>query len=77
MRVTPRMVSLAIMGAVGLIAVLNLFTDFEYVRQPERLAVSSEAEWAAALAIMTALVLVYLSILRILASMYGGGGRRA
>jgi uncharacterized YccA/Bax inhibitor family protein len=108
-RVTPRMVSLAIMGGVGLIAVfilsllglslpgvndvgtaglvfgilmlgiavLNLFTDFEYVRQSERLAVSSEAEWAAALAIMTALVLVYLSILRILASMYGGGGRRA
>jgi uncharacterized YccA/Bax inhibitor family protein len=107
-RVTPRMVSLAMMGALGLtavfvlsllglslpgvdsfgtfglvfglamlaIAIVNLFTDFEYVRQSERLAVSSEAEWAAALALMTALVLVYLSILRILASMYGGGGRR-
>jgi uncharacterized YccA/Bax inhibitor family protein len=107
-RVTPRMVSLAAMGALGLvavfilsllglslpgvnsfgtfgllfgilmlgIAVLNLFTDFEYVRQSERLQVSSDGEWAAALAMMTALVLVYLSILRILASMYGGGGRR-
>jgi uncharacterized YccA/Bax inhibitor family protein len=106
-RVTPRLVSLAAIGAVGLmavfilsllglslpgvndfggagiifgililgVAVLNLFTDFEYVRQSERLQVSSEAEWAAALAMMTALVLVYLSILRILGSMYGGGRR--
>ncbi|MCL2394699.1 MAG: Bax inhibitor-1/YccA family protein [Acidimicrobiaceae bacterium] len=107
-RVTPRMVSFALMGAIALcavfvlsllglslpgvnsfgtggvifglimlaIAMANLFTDFEYVRQSERLQVSSEAEWAAALAMMTALVLVYLSILRIVASMYGGGGRR-
>lgn len=59
------------------IAMANLFTDFEYVRRSEQLQVSSEAEWAAALAIMTALVLVYLSILRIVAAMYGGGGRRS
>ncbi|MBO0693718.1 MAG: Bax inhibitor-1/YccA family protein, partial [Acidimicrobiaceae bacterium] len=103
-RVTHRMASFALMGAIALaavfvlsllglslpgvnsfgtggvifglimlaIAMANLFTDFEYVRQSERLQVSSEAEWAAALAIMTALVLVYLSILRIAASMYGG-----
>ena len=107
-KVTPRMMSLALMGAVGLIAVsalsliglsipgvnsfgtfglifgvvalavavLNLFTDFEWVARSETLGVSAEGEWAAAFAMMTALVLVYISILRILGAAYGGGGRR-
>lgn len=106
-RVTPRMLSLAYMGAIGIIAVgvlsffisvpgfvsfgpigvvigiiclavavLNLFADFEYVNRSESLGVSSDAEWAAAFAMLTALVLVYLSMLRILASFAGGGGRR-
>jgi uncharacterized YccA/Bax inhibitor family protein len=102
-RVTPRMMSLAFMGALGImavgalsllglslpgvnsfgtfglvfgivalaIAVLNLFTDFAYITQAEQQQLSAEAEWAAAFAIMTALVLVYVSILRILASAYG------
>lgn len=106
-RVTPRMVSFAMIGAFGImavfflsllgltlpgvngvgplaiifalailaIAVANLFTDFAFVTQSERLSVSSEAEWAAALAMMTALVLVYLSMLRLLAALYGGGRR--
>jgi uncharacterized YccA/Bax inhibitor family protein len=67
-------------GTVGLIfgalclgvAVLSLFTDFEYVRRSEMLGVSAEGEWAAAFAMLTAMVLVYLSMLRILASAYGG-----
>jgi uncharacterized YccA/Bax inhibitor family protein len=107
-RVTHRMVAMASMGAVGLlaavvlslfipghlgfssfgpwgiiigvvclgIAVLNLFTDFDYVHRSEQMGVSADAEWAAAFAMLTALVLVYLSILRILASFYGGGGGR-
>jgi uncharacterized YccA/Bax inhibitor family protein len=109
-RVTPRMVSLAIMGAVGImvvsvlslalsvfdlpnvsglgpigliigvvflgVAILNLFTDFQWVDRSEQMGDSADAEWAAAFAILTALVLVYLSILRILAVLYGGGGRR-
>lgn len=109
-RVTPRMVSMAIMGAMGImvvsllslvlglfrvnglngfgplgliigvvclgVAVLNLFTDFHYADQGEAMGLPAEAEWAAAFAIFSALVLVYLSILRILASLYGGGGRR-
>jgi uncharacterized YccA/Bax inhibitor family protein len=54
------------------VAVLNLFTDFDYVRRSETLGVSAEGEWAAAFAMLTALVLVYLSMLRILASFYGG-----
>jgi uncharacterized YccA/Bax inhibitor family protein len=58
------------------VAVLNLFTDFEYVGRSEALALPAEAEWAAALAMLTALVLVYLSMLRIIASLSGGGGRR-
>jgi uncharacterized YccA/Bax inhibitor family protein len=32
----------------------------------------ADAEWSAAFAMMTALVLVYISMLRILASAYGG-----
>jgi uncharacterized YccA/Bax inhibitor family protein len=102
-RVTPRMVSMALIGAVGVtatavlsifvtipgistfgswgivigviclgVAVLNLFTDFDYVYRAEHLGVSADGEWAAAFAIFTALVLVYLSILRILASVLGG-----
>lgn len=108
-RVTPRMVSLAFMGALGLlavgvlsllglaipgsasfgpiglifgvvglvVAVLNLFTDFEWVNRSEAMGLSAEGEWAAAFAMMTALVLVYISILRIVAVMYGGGNRRS
>ena len=107
--VTPRMMSLAFMGALGLIAVgllsliglsvpgvrnltgaglifsvlalgiavLNLFTDFEYVATSEARGVSAEGEWAAAFAMMTALVLVYISMLRILGAANGGGGRRS
>lgn len=108
-RVTPRMVAVAFMGALGLvvvgllsliglslpgvaslgtaglifgvaalaIAVVSLFTDFAYVTQAEAAALPSDAEWAAAFAMMTALVLVYISILRIAAVAYGGGGRRS
>lgn len=106
-RVTPRLMSLAFMGALGLmavaalsfiglplpginsigplglafgvfalaIAVLNLFTDFAFVTRAEQVGMSAEAEWAAAFAMMTALVLVYISMLRILAVMFGGGRR--
>jgi len=66
-----------IIGAICLVvAVLNLFTDFGYADRSEQMGVPAEAEWAAAFAILTALVLVYLSILRILAAFMGGGGRR-
>jgi uncharacterized YccA/Bax inhibitor family protein len=62
-----------IFGALCLgVAVLSLFTDFDYVRRSEALGVSAEGEWAAAFAMLTAMVLVYLSMLRILASAYGG-----
>ncbi len=106
-RVTPRMLSLAFMGALGIlaigvlsliglslpgvnsfgtaglvfglfamgVAVLNLFADFEFMMRAEAAGFSAEAEWAAAFAIMTALVLVYISMLRILGSAYGGGRR--
>lgn len=103
-RVTPRMMSLAMIGGFGImvvallsliglsvpgvnsfgtfgllfgifalaVAVLNLFTDFEWVTRSEAIGVSAEGEWPAAFAMMTALVLVYISMLRILASAYGG-----
>jgi uncharacterized YccA/Bax inhibitor family protein len=106
-RVTPRMVSMVTIGAMGLIAVslLSLFislpifnaasplwaifgvlmlviavtsllVDFDHVQRAEAMRLPAEAEWASAFAMMTALVLVYLSILRILLMFAGGGGRR-
>lgn len=77
------MPALASFGTVGLIfgilclvvAVTNLFADFEYVQRAEALGLPAEAEWSAAFAMLAAMVLVYLSILRILAAMYGGRRR--
>lgn len=107
-RVTRRMMSLAFMGALGLmavaalsllvgltlpglnsigplglifgvfalaVAVLNLFTDFAFINQAEQVGLPADAEWSAAFAMMTALVLVYISMLRILLVMFGGGRR--
>ncbi len=66
-----------VFGVVFLaIAVLNLFNDFAFVDKAESAGLPAEAEWSAALAMMTALVLVYVSLLQIIASLYGGGGRR-
>lgn len=62
-----------LLGILALaIAVLNLFSDFAYVTNSETAGVSAEAEWVVAFVMMTALVLVYASILWILASAYGG-----
>jgi uncharacterized YccA/Bax inhibitor family protein len=108
-RVTPRLVTMAGVGAVGLIccavlslfisipglstfggnptivliigvlclfvAVTNLFVDFDYVQRAETMGLPAEAEWASALAMMTALVLVYISMLRILSVLFGGRRR--
>lgn len=65
-----------IFGVVALaIAVVSLFADFAYVDRAQAMALPADAEWAAAFAMMTALVLVYISILRIAAVAYGGGRR--
>ncbi len=62
-----------IFGIVALgIGVISLFVDFSYVEQSERLGVAVEGEWFAAFAMLTAIVLVYLEMLRILAFLYGG-----
>lgn len=105
-RVTPRLYRMAMMGAMGLIAVAvlslfigipgfdtfgpfgvligalclfvavtNLFVDFDYVQRAEAMGLPADAEWASALAMLSAMVLVYLSMLRILASLMGGRRR--
>jgi uncharacterized YccA/Bax inhibitor family protein len=62
-----------VIGVVFLaVAVLNLFNDFAFVDRAESAGLPADAEWSAALAMMTALVLVYISMLRIIASLYGG-----
>jgi uncharacterized YccA/Bax inhibitor family protein len=56
-----------------LIAVFNLFVDFNFVETAAAQRLAAEGEWYAAFAVMLSLVLVYLSILRILAA---SGGRK-
>jgi uncharacterized YccA/Bax inhibitor family protein len=53
------------------VAVLDLFVDFELVNRAASAGISAEAEWYGAFVIMFAVVMVYLALLRILA-----GGRR-
>ncbi len=49
------------------IAVMDLFVDFEFVNRAARAGISADAEWYAAFIIMFAVVMVYLAMLRILA----------
>jgi uncharacterized YccA/Bax inhibitor family protein len=56
---------------VLLFAIARLLVDFEFVARASRAGVSADGEWFAAMLIMLALVLVYLSVLRML-----GGVRR-
>jgi len=56
---------------VLLFAIARLLVDFEFVARASRAGISADGEWYAALLVMLALVLVYLSVLRML-----GGVRR-
>ena len=61
-----------IFGIVALgIGVISLFVDFSYVEQSERMGLAVEGEWLAAFAMLTAIVLVYVEMLRILAFLIG------
>jgi uncharacterized YccA/Bax inhibitor family protein len=61
-----------IFGVIGLgIGVMNLFVDFQYVQTSEERGVSADGEWFGAQIMMASLVLVYINVLRILASAYG------
>lgn len=48
------------------VAVMNLFVDFDYVDRAQAAGVRKEGEWFAALSIMFSLVMVYLALLRLL-----------
>ena len=57
-----------VFGVVYLvIAVMNLFVDFEMVQRCQQAGVVAEAEWSAALIMMFSIVMIYLSMLRMLA----------
>lgn len=75
-----------LLGVIGLVvAVLNLFVDFQLIDQLESGAVfpsgrrqavlSSQGEWYAAQTLMVSLVLVYLNVVRIVGAAAGGGRR--
>jgi uncharacterized YccA/Bax inhibitor family protein len=49
------------------IAIMNLFVDFELVNRAAKAGVPAEAEWYAAFSIFLAVVMLYLGLLRILA----------
>jgi uncharacterized YccA/Bax inhibitor family protein len=56
-------------GVIGLgIALMNLFVGFERARKVEEGAMAPEVEWFAALQLMISLVMVYVNVLRIIAS---------
>ncbi len=58
-----------IFGVIGLgVGVLNLFVDFAAIQDMEERGADSRGEWFGALILLTSLVLVYVSILRILAA---------
>ncbi len=58
-----------IFGVIGLVVgVLNLFVDFATIQDLEERGADAKGEWFGALILLTSLVLVYISILRILAS---------
>ncbi|MEI8050009.1 MAG: Bax inhibitor-1/YccA family protein [Actinomycetes bacterium] len=50
------------------VAVMDLFVDFSFVYRAQDAGVSKEGEWFAAMAIMMAVVMVYLALLRIFGS---------
>jgi uncharacterized YccA/Bax inhibitor family protein len=54
-----------------IIAVMNLFVDFDYAVKAQQAGVSKQGEWYSAFSIMLSTMMVYLALLRIL-----GGGRR-
>jgi uncharacterized YccA/Bax inhibitor family protein len=59
---------LVIFGVVYVIvAILDLFVDFELVNRAAKAGVPAEAEWYAAFSIFVAVVMLYLGLLRILA----------
>ncbi|HEX3795558.1 MAG TPA: Bax inhibitor-1/YccA family protein [Acidimicrobiales bacterium] len=63
---------LIVFGVVYLVvAILDLFVDFELVNRAAKAGVSADAEWYAAFSIFLAVVMLYLGLLRIL-----GGARR-
>lgn len=58
-----------IFGVIGLVVgVLNLFVDFAAIHDLEERGADAKGEWFGALILLTSLVLVYISILRILAA---------
>ena len=58
-----------IFGIMGVgIGIMNMFTDFEYVSQAERRGAGRSGEWYAAFALLLSLVMVYVHVLRVLAS---------
>lgn len=58
-----------IFGIIGLgVGVLNLFVDFSAIQDMEERGADAQGEWFGALILLTSLVLVYISILRILGS---------
>lgn len=58
-----------IFGVIGLgVGVLNLFVNFAAIQDMEERGADAQGEWFGALILLTSLVLVYISILRILGS---------
>jgi uncharacterized YccA/Bax inhibitor family protein len=58
-----------IFGVIGVgIGIMNLFTDFEYIQQAETRGGKRSSEWYGAFALLLSLVMIYVHVLRVLAS---------
>ena len=63
----PSAIGILISGAIAVVAALNLFLDYEFIRQASVQGAPSYMEWYGAFGIMVTLVWLYLEVLRLLA----------
>jgi len=63
----PSALGILISAAIAVIAALNLFLDYEFIRQASTAGAPKYMEWYGAFGIMVTLVWLYLEVLRLLA----------
>jgi uncharacterized YccA/Bax inhibitor family protein len=63
----PSAIGILISGAIAVVAALNLFLDYEFIRRASTAGAPKYMEWYGAFGIMVTLVWLYLEVLRLLA----------
>ena len=68
---TPTPLGIGISIVICIVAALNLFIDFEFIRQGTAAGAPKQMEWLGAFGLLSTLVWLYLEILRLLALLRG------